>query len=198
MFVSGEKSKSSGKDKHCILMDEVDGMAGNEDRGGINVRRGVGGMAGNEDRGGINVRREVGGSPLDRVDCLHDGCPNNRNLKVEVESDKIASLMVNLEPYGRRTFGLHGRSCLQKACQQAMAVDVKGNAAQQRVVPICLVSNTDIEATANQRWTPDGPLATPQLFRVAIGSQWRLGLCSSSFRISLINLDSSNVACWSC
>ena len=23
------------KDKHCIIMDEVDGMAGNEDRGGI-------------------------------------------------------------------------------------------------------------------------------------------------------------------
>jgi len=23
------------RDKHCIIMDEVDGMAGNEDRGGI-------------------------------------------------------------------------------------------------------------------------------------------------------------------
>jgi hypothetical protein len=29
------KVNDFSKDKHCIIMDEVDGMAGNEDRGGI-------------------------------------------------------------------------------------------------------------------------------------------------------------------
>jgi replication factor C subunit 1 len=36
-FKNGSNHKTSDllKDKHCIIMDEVDGMAGNEDRGGV-------------------------------------------------------------------------------------------------------------------------------------------------------------------
>ena len=34
-FKGGHKVTDIGKDKHCIVMDEVDGMAGTEDRGGI-------------------------------------------------------------------------------------------------------------------------------------------------------------------
>ena len=38
------------------------------------------------------------------------------------------------------------------------------------LVPICLVSDTDIEATVNQRWTSEGPFAegpfaNPHVFR---------------------------------
>ena len=46
-------------------------------------------------------------------------------------------------------------------------------------VPIFLVSDTDIEATTNQRWTSEGPLANPHVSRVVIASQWRRSLCSS-------------------
>ncbi|KAK3087946.1 hypothetical protein FSP39_012701 [Pinctada imbricata] len=34
-YIDGSAMQTNGK-KHCLLMDEVDGMAGNEDRGGIN------------------------------------------------------------------------------------------------------------------------------------------------------------------
>ena len=34
-FKSKHKVSDVASDKHCIIMDEVDGMAGNEDRGGI-------------------------------------------------------------------------------------------------------------------------------------------------------------------
>ncbi len=34
----GEKSAALDSKKHCLMMDEVDGMAGNEDRGGMQVR----------------------------------------------------------------------------------------------------------------------------------------------------------------
>ncbi len=34
-FKSNKKVIDVASDKHCIIMDEVDGMAGNEDRGGI-------------------------------------------------------------------------------------------------------------------------------------------------------------------
>lgn len=34
-FKSSHKITDLNKDKHCIIMDEVDGMAGNEDRGGM-------------------------------------------------------------------------------------------------------------------------------------------------------------------
>jgi replication factor C subunit 1 len=34
-LVGKHDPKNLNKDKHCIIMDEVDGMAGNEDRGGI-------------------------------------------------------------------------------------------------------------------------------------------------------------------
>ena len=49
MFPSGKTAKSCGTrtNKDCILMDEVDGMAGNEDRGGIQVRHLVGGFDSN-------------------------------------------------------------------------------------------------------------------------------------------------------
>lgn len=35
-----DQNASSVKDswKHCLIMDEVDGMAGNEDRGGVQVQ----------------------------------------------------------------------------------------------------------------------------------------------------------------
>jgi len=38
--VLGSHQSSSAVDgrKHCLLMDEVDGMAGNEDRGGLQVQ----------------------------------------------------------------------------------------------------------------------------------------------------------------
>ena len=37
--ISGSRQSSGAVDghKHCLLMDEVDGMAGNEDRGGLQV-----------------------------------------------------------------------------------------------------------------------------------------------------------------
>ena len=37
--ISGARQSSDAIDgrKHCLLMDEVDGMAGNEDRGGVQV-----------------------------------------------------------------------------------------------------------------------------------------------------------------
>jgi len=40
IFVLGKTAKCSKTqtNRDCILMDEVDGMAGNEDRGGIQVR----------------------------------------------------------------------------------------------------------------------------------------------------------------
>ena len=40
MFFCCSGSKSSPKDssKHVLIMDEVDGMAGNEDRGGMQVQ----------------------------------------------------------------------------------------------------------------------------------------------------------------
>ena len=50
-------------------------------------------------------------------------------------------------------------------------------------IGICLVSDTDIGATTNQRWPSDGPLANPHVFRAAIASQRRRSLCSSSFRM---------------
>ena len=50
------------------------------------------------------------------------------------------------------------------------------------LVQIFLVSDTDIEATANQRWTSEGPLANPHVIRVVIASQWRRILCRSSSR----------------
>lgn len=34
--ISGSRQSNDGR-KHCLLMDEVDGMAGNEDRGGVQV-----------------------------------------------------------------------------------------------------------------------------------------------------------------
>ena len=37
MLDTADKKKSTNS-KHCLIMDEVDGMAGNEDRGGIQVR----------------------------------------------------------------------------------------------------------------------------------------------------------------
>ena len=46
------------------------------------------------------------------------------------------------------------------------------------LVPIFLVSDTDIEATTNQRWIPDGHLANPHVFRVVITSQWHGSPCS--------------------
>ena len=46
-------------------------------------------------------------------------------------------------------------------------------------VPIFLVSDTDIEATANQRWTSEGPLVNPHVIRVVIASQWHRSLFSS-------------------
>ena len=39
-----------------------------------------------------------------------------------------------------------------------------------------LVSDTDIDAAAVQRWTSDGPLVTPHVFHVVIVSQWHLSL----------------------
>ena len=53
------------------------------------------------------------------------------------------------------------------------------------LVPIQLVSDTDIEATANQRWTLDGLLAASRGFRLVIASQWQLSPSSSSFRMRL-------------
>ena len=47
------------------------------------------------------------------------------------------------------------------------------------IVPIFFVSDTDIEATTNQRWTAEGPLANPHMFRVVIASQWCRSRCSS-------------------
>jgi len=37
--VAGKRQSNAAVDgrKHCLLMDEVDGMAGNEDRGGVQV-----------------------------------------------------------------------------------------------------------------------------------------------------------------
>ena len=35
--VSGGQGAKTHGHKHCLVMDEVDGMAGNEDRGGIQV-----------------------------------------------------------------------------------------------------------------------------------------------------------------
>ncbi len=43
--------------------------------------------------------------------------------------------------------------------------------AELEVVPMCLVIDTDTEATANQWWTSEGPLVNPHVFRVVIGSQ---------------------------
>lgn len=38
-LVGGRRHRKDAEDswKHCLIMDEVDGMAGNEDRGGIQV-----------------------------------------------------------------------------------------------------------------------------------------------------------------
>jgi len=40
LSVAGSRQSSAAVDgrKHCLLMDEVDGMAGNEDRGGLQVQ----------------------------------------------------------------------------------------------------------------------------------------------------------------
>ena len=42
-FVLGERmvANKNGKPTHCLIMDEVDGMAGNEDRGGVQVMHGL-------------------------------------------------------------------------------------------------------------------------------------------------------------
>ena len=61
------------------------------------------------------------------------------------------------------------------------------------LVPIFLVLHTDIEATANQRWTSEGPLANSHVFRAVIASQWRHSPCSSSFRIIIIYLSRMSV-----
>ena len=39
------------------------------------------------------------------------------------------------------------------------------------LLPIFLVTDTDIEATANQRWTSEGSLANALAIRVVIASQ---------------------------
>ena len=39
--VSGGQGAKTHGHKHCLVMDEVDGMAGNEDRGGIQVNNGM-------------------------------------------------------------------------------------------------------------------------------------------------------------
>ena len=42
-FFGSQKSQENVKvHKHCLIMDEVDGMAGNEDRGGVQVCMGDG------------------------------------------------------------------------------------------------------------------------------------------------------------
>ena len=46
---------------------------------------------------------------------------------------------------------LHGQFCLPLT---SVSVEFE-------LVPIFLVSDADIEATANQRWTSEGPLANP-------------------------------------
>ena len=40
VYISGSRQSTGAVDgrKHCLLMDEVDGMAGNEDRGGLQVQ----------------------------------------------------------------------------------------------------------------------------------------------------------------
>ena len=40
-----------------------------------------------------------------------------------------------------------------------------------KLLPINLVSDTDIEVTANQRWASDRPHANPHVIRVVIASQ---------------------------
>ena len=73
---------------------------------------------------------------------------------------------------------LHGQFYLPIRKTPERSVSVKWE-----LVQIFLVLDTDIEATANQRWTSDG---APHVFRVAIATQWRrslCSLCSSSFQL---------------
>ena len=78
--------------------------------------------------------------------------------------------------------GLHFRFCWLKLCQPLTAVTE--NATEYRV-DLCQVSDTDIEATVNQRRTPDGPLLNPHVFRVVIASQWHLRLWDSWFCMTI-------------
>ena len=52
--------------------------------------------------------------------------------------------------------------------------EVRTVAVELELVPIQLVSDPDIETTANQRWSPNGHLASSHVFRVVIVSQWQL------------------------
>lgn len=51
-FMTGEKMRANkdGMPTHCLIMDEVDGMAGNEDRGGVQVRNFISGLGFDRDQ----------------------------------------------------------------------------------------------------------------------------------------------------